>query len=127
MVNGKPVSWVPLNDGDVITAGGLSLIYETGDSGPLPAFPSSQVINPDISLTDFPDGAAGEVAAKISESAPPSWLPAEALLPPVTPVQIAAMQSPEYPKSRSRAGIVIGMLLVGAAVAFGLWFYFSRA
>src|SRR5688572_20946557 len=36
LVNGQPVSWAPLKHGDVITAGELSLTYESESSVPVP-------------------------------------------------------------------------------------------
>lgn len=124
-VNGKSVSWVPLNHGDVIAAGELTMVYQSDDRGPLPAFPSSQVIAVETTLADQ---ATVPVPTMEPEAppAPPSWLPPEALLPPVTPVQMAAMELPPPPKARGKAGAVVALLVLAAVVGLALWFYYSR-
>lgn len=125
IVNGKAVTWVPLNHGDVILAGNLSLIYEAGDRASLPAFPSTHEIAVEAMLA--PEGQGGFSAPAPEPEKPPAWLPPEALLPPVTPVQMAASMPPPAPRRRSALRQWLILLLLAAAVAFGLWIYYSRS
>ncbi len=106
LVNGKLVSWVPLKPGDVITAGNLTMQYES------------------------PGGPGGTPPVE-EPAAPPSWLPPEALLPTVPPwarqetgggppASTPAPARPGKGSARLRAG-----LAVLAALA-GLFYYYTR-
>jgi len=112
LVNGNPMSWAPLKHGDVITAGSLQFIYEDeaqlppADS-PVPAAPPRTSAAPELKTTPV-------------EALPPSWLPPEALEPPLSPVK-QAMQQCELEPFRDRTGpVVIGCLLLLIAAAAGL-------
>jgi hypothetical protein len=107
LVNGTPVTWAPLKHGDMVTAGGLTLLYEEECGDPLPIFRAGPPL-----LAD-----SGSVAR------PPAWLPAEALLPPLSPVAQAALKSnaASKPKGRKLRGSLC--LLAFAAGAGGVWWF----
>ena len=115
LVNGSPVTWAPLQHGDIITAGGLRLLYEDENSPP---------------LTDFPDHRAATAASAEpeaeAEAQPPSWLPAEALLPPLSPVAQAALKIPHTGKSKRRGWWVAVCLGGVAAAGAAMWWFWLR-
>jgi hypothetical protein len=120
LVNEKPVSWAPLKHGDVITAGDLRLIYDTDENSPLPPPPPEFRPSGKAEETGEPDKTAAGAA---SPEAPPSWLPPEALLPPVPPWERPLPPAPV----RSRKGrAVLLLLLVLILAAAAVWYVYTR-
>lgn len=112
LVNGSPVTWAPLKHGDVITAGGLILLYEDENGPPLAGFP-------DTSMTV---GARAETPQQ-----PPSWLPAEALLPPLSPVAQAALKNaPAQKPARRRRLVAVALLVLTAAASVAAWWFLVK-
>ena len=115
LVNGNPMTWAPLKHGDVITAGSLNLVYEDEGGPPLPAAPRMEA----------PVEANLSLAAPAPEQ-PPSWLPPEALLPPVSPVAQAAAAREAAARSKRTGGWKLLFLLVLAATAAGGWYLLRK-
>jgi hypothetical protein len=103
LVNGSPVTWAPLKHGDVITAGTLTLLYEQEGTAPISAF-SAPPVHP----------AAPQ---------PPAWLPAEALLPPLSPAAQAALKNDQSGERKGRGWKVAGLLVATAIAAVAVWWY----
>ncbi len=91
LVNDRKVSWVPLQNGDIITAGELRVTYIKDPAAPVPAIP---VFAESITLDTSPvpvtePQPAAEASRHLQLPAPPpqppSWLPPEALEPPSPP------------------------------------------
>ncbi len=118
LVNGTLVNWAPLKHGDVIAAGELKLIYDSGAGEPEPVFPSEDVVPAEVltAMTPPPPPPPEQ---------PPSWLPPEALLPPLTPVAQAAIRAALSEKKNRRPRLLPLLLLLGAALAAG-WYFFLR-
>ncbi|HWB05145.1 MAG TPA: FHA domain-containing protein [Verrucomicrobiales bacterium] len=117
LVNEKPVSWAPLKHGDIITAGDLHLIYDSEDGTPISPLPAESVIPVQTEGTTEPDKEAVEDPPT---EAPPSWLPPEALQPPVPPWD----QTPapvSIPSRRRRTALVPLLVLLLAAAA--VWYF----
>jgi hypothetical protein len=109
LVNGSPVTWAPLKHGDVISAGGLTLVYEE-ENCPPPAFPDRPAVM-------MPAGGAGLPH-------PPAWLPAEALLPPLSPVAQFVLKNTAGRKSKRRGmWIAVFLLVLTASGVAGWWFW----
>lgn len=114
LVNGRIVKWAALKHGDVIMAGGLKLIYQADAATPLPEFPSEAAVR------------RGEVPATGPEPAlPPSWLPPEALLPPVSPVAQAAMHQNARVSGKGDRRWLAAVILLCTVVA-AAWYFFRR-
>ena len=120
LVNGSLVKWAPLKHGDVIAAGELKMIYDAGEGEPPPVFPSEVIVPEEIltAMTPPPPPAT-------APEQPPSWLPPEALLPPLTPVAQAAIRAAQAEKKIRRPWLLPLLLLLGAALAAG-WYFFLR-
>lgn len=132
LVNGKPVSWVPLNHGDVISAGNLTMTYQTAEETetveppvppPVPVVeatvPVEAVLTPPSTPPALSDPAADEPAPP-----PPSWLPPEALRPPVPPWARPITRT--APASGNMGRILMLVAGAGLLIAAGAWYYFRR-
>ena len=119
LVNGTLVNWAPLKHGDVITAGELKMMYESGDSDSVPEFPLEAAVPAEIMAAMVPPPPPP------APEPPPSWLPEEALLPPVSPTaQAAARREAAVEKKPGRKWLPV-LLLLGAAFA-AAWYFFLR-
>lgn len=114
LVNGHSVTWAPLKHGDVISAGSLVFHYEHEDQVPLPSFP---VPSPTAALCSFdPVLPAAPV--------PPSWLPPEALQPPLSPAaQASLLTKPAKPARRWWPAVIVLLILAAAAGWAGRRFF----
>ena len=112
LVNGCPLAWAPLKHGDFITAGRLQFLYEHESGGPLPDFPG-----PGPGIVEV----SSELVARDVSPLPPSWLPPEALQPPLSPVEQAALRQPATAHRKKRAPFVVIVCLLLAAATAAVW------
>lgn len=122
LVNGKPVARLLLKHGDVITAGNVSLIYETETGAAGKSLPHEYESVPPP-LTAAPDKNAHSASPREESGEPPAWLPPEALQPPVPPWARPAPQGPVSPRS---ARILSLLLLLLLAIATAVWHFWWR-
>ncbi len=121
LVNGRPVSWAPLKDGDEITAGELRMIYESEDNGAGSEPPARPVSTLETVVANEPPDA-GNTPPTIEEK-PPSWLPPEALQPPVPPW---ARPQPPPPASSKKTIVLASVFLILVLAAGALWYFLKR-
>lgn len=114
LVNGNPMTWAPLKHGDVITAGSLNLVYEDEDGPPLPSAPRMEAT---VEANLSPEAPAVPVPEQ-----PPSWLPAEALLPPISPIAQAAAAREAATRPKRTGAWKLLLVLILAAIAAGGWY-----
>jgi hypothetical protein len=122
LVNSMPVSRSMLKHGDVITAGNISLTYETEieTAEAPPAQDNEPVIPP---LTAGPDKSAHPAVPREVPGEPPAWLPLEALQPPVPPWAQLVPQEP----ARSGTGRMLSfLLLILLGIAAAVWHFWLR-
>lgn len=111
LVNGHSVTWAPLKHGDLISAGALQFLYEHEDQPALPSFP-------------VPSSTAHlSASAPILPTAPvpPSWLPPEALAPPVSAAAQAVLRPVVDKRTRRWWPAVLMLLILAAAAGFYWW------
>ena len=120
LLNGKLVTWAPLKHGDVITAGELKMMYESGDGDSRPEFPLEATVPAEV-LAALPPPPPPPAAEQ-----PPAWLPQEALLPPLTPFAQAAARREAGVQMRPQRRWRPALLLLGAALAAAAWYFFLR-
>jgi hypothetical protein len=115
LVNGNSISWAPLKHGDVITAGSLRFIYEDEAQLPPPDLPAPVAV-PRAS-------EASDLKTTPVEALPPSWLPPEALEPPLSPLRPAMTKYELEPFRDQNGPVVLGclLLMVAAVVALVWW------
>lgn len=122
LVNGLSVSWAPLNHGDVITAGNLTMTYESGDIA-IPEFPLTLAPSSPASASAPPSVEGTTAIERIRgapEETPPSWLPPEALQPPVPP-GAWSLPPDDSPSGKRFCIILLVVLLLLATVVYFLW------
>jgi predicted component of type VI protein secretion system len=120
LVNGKPVSWAPLKDGDEITAGELRMTYESEEGGVIPESPvrPASTVPVVVAKSSIP----AETPAPAAEQ-PPSWLPPEALQPPVPPW---ARPQPPPPANSKKAAVLTSVFLILLLAAGALWYFMRK-